>query len=97
MPNCPFEIPLRALVPERVTNLLPAAKNAGTTHITNGCFRLHPVEWNVGEVAGALAAFCVGGKQTPAAVAENADLFSDFERLLHSRGVETRWPTLNGY
>jgi hypothetical protein len=33
-------------------NLLPAAKNIGTTHITTGCHRLHPVEWNVGEVAG---------------------------------------------
>lgn len=39
-------------------NLLPGAKNLGTTHITNGCHRLHPVEWNVGEAAGALAAFC---------------------------------------
>ena len=26
------------------------------THITNGCYRLHPVEWNIGEAAGALAA-----------------------------------------
>ena len=40
----------------------PAAggKNIGTTHITNGCYRLHPVEWNVGEVAGALAALLPG-------------------------------------
>ena len=35
-----------------MTNLLPAGKNIGTTHITNGCYRLHPVEWNIGEVAG---------------------------------------------
>ena len=27
--------------------LLPAPKNIGTTHITNGCYRLHPVEWNI--------------------------------------------------
>ena len=40
----PFEIPLGALVPVRTTNLLPAAKNIGTTHITNGAYRLHPVE-----------------------------------------------------
>ena len=54
--RCPFEIPLGALLPRRVTNLLPAGKNIGTTHITNGCYRLHPVEWNIGEAAGALAA-----------------------------------------
>ena len=53
---CPL-IPLGALIPVRVSNLLAAAKNIGTTH--NGCFRLHPVEWNIGQAAGALAAFCL--------------------------------------
>ncbi|MCS7190243.1 MAG: FAD-dependent oxidoreductase, partial [Fimbriimonadales bacterium] len=48
----PFQIPLGALIPCRVRNLLPACKNIGTTHITNGCYRLHPVEWNIGESAG---------------------------------------------
>jgi FAD dependent oxidoreductase len=37
-----------------VENLLPACKNIGATHITNGCYRLHPVEWNIGEAAGSL-------------------------------------------
>ena len=40
----------------RVENLLPACKNIGTTHITNVCYRLHPVEWNIGGAAGLLAA-----------------------------------------
>jgi hypothetical protein len=56
IPSCPFELPLGALLPVRVANLLPGAKNIGTTHITNGCYRTHPVEWLVGEVAGTLAA-----------------------------------------
>jgi hypothetical protein len=47
----PFEIPLGALIPVRAENLLPACKNLGTTHITKGCYRLHPVEWNIGEAA----------------------------------------------
>ncbi len=47
----PFQIPLGALVPVRVTNLLPAAKNIGTTHLSNGCYRLHPVEWSIGEAS----------------------------------------------
>ncbi|MCF2491242.1 FAD-dependent oxidoreductase [Dyadobacter sp. CY347] len=29
-------------------NLLPSNKNIGTTHITNGCYRLYPVEWSIG-------------------------------------------------
>mgnify|MGYP003693649891 CR=1 FL=1 len=52
----PFQIPLGALIPVRIRNLIAAAKNIGTTHITNGCFRLHPVEWNIGEAGG-----CAGG------------------------------------
>lgn len=97
IPNCPFEIPLRALVPQRTVNLLPAAKNIGSTHITNGCFRLHPVEWNIGEVVGTLAAFCVAEGHTPAQVAVDLSIFADFERLLQGADVETRWPSLSGY
>ena len=55
----PFQIPLGALIPVRVRNLLAGAKNLGTTHVTNGCYRLHPVEWNIGEAAGALAAYAL--------------------------------------
>ena len=47
------------MIPVRVENLLPGGKNLGVTHITNGAFRVHPVEWNVGEAAGILAAFCL--------------------------------------
>lgn len=53
----PFQVPLGALISQRVRNLLPANKNIGTAHITNGCYRLHPVEWNIGEAAGAVAAW----------------------------------------
>ena len=49
-----------------MTNLLAGGKNLGTTHLTNGCFRLHPVEWNVGESAGTLAAFALETGQEPA-------------------------------
>lgn len=95
--SVPFEIPLGALLPERATNLLPAAKNIGTTHITNGCFRLHPVEWNVGEAAGRLAAFALEHGTTPHAVREKADLLRDFTALLDRTGVERRWPDVRGY
>jgi hypothetical protein len=94
---CPFEIPLGALVPVRLRNLLPGAKNIGTTHITNGCYRLHPVEWNVGEVAGALAAFCLDRKQPPQAVPGDAALLAEFRDGLARDGVELHWPRVRGY
>jgi hypothetical protein len=92
VPSLPFRIPLGALVPRRVTNLLPAAKNIGTTHITNGCYRLHPVEWNIGESAGALAVFCLSENTTPAAVHASADRRAAFQRELVAQGVELAWP-----
>jgi hypothetical protein len=91
--NWPFQIPLGAFIPVRMENLLPANKNIGTTHITNGCYRLHPVEWNIGEVAGALAAFCLEGGRQPREVRNDERLLADFQALLVKQfGVELQWP-----
>ncbi|MEU5848546.1 FAD-dependent oxidoreductase [Saccharopolyspora shandongensis] len=95
--SVPFEIPLGALLPRRTTNLLPAGKNIGTTHITNGCYRLHPVEWNVGEVAGALAAHCLDEGVRPHQVQEDEKRFEEFARVLDRAGVQRRWPDVRGY
>ncbi|MBB6098111.1 hypothetical protein HNR42_001536 [Deinobacterium chartae] len=89
----PFQIPLGALIPVRSENLLPAAKNLGVTHITNGCYRLHPVEWNVGEAAGALAAYALDRGLTPRQVRNTPQHLEDFQRLLEGTlGFELRWP-----
>ncbi|HXC34586.1 MAG TPA: FAD-dependent oxidoreductase [Candidatus Acidoferrales bacterium] len=88
----PFQIPLGALIPRRMDNLLPACKNIGVTHLTNGCFRVHPVEWNIGEAAGALAAFCVAKQKRPREVRNQPDLLSDFQKLLRDDGVRLEWP-----
>lgn len=90
--SLPFQIPLGALLPERVENLLPAAKNLGVTHITNGAYRLHPVEWNVGEAAGTLAAYCLMTGARPRQVRHDGARLQEFQRLLQARGVELSWP-----
>jgi hypothetical protein len=74
-----------------VRNLLPANKNIGTTHITNGCYRLHPVEWSIGEAVGLLATFAQDRQTTPHAVRENAGLLADFRQWIGKQGIETRW------
>ncbi|SMC85120.1 FAD-dependent oxidoreductase [Kibdelosporangium aridum] len=95
--STPFQIPLGALLPIRMRNLLPANKNIGTTHITNGAYRLHPVEWNIGEAAGALAARCLQTGEPPHAVREKPDLLNDLQSVLVKRGVELAWPEIKGY
>ena len=88
----PFQIPLGAMIPRRVENLLPACKNLGTTHITNGCYRLHPVEWSIGEAAGALVAFARAARTTVRAVRSTPRLLADFQRDLRADGVLLEWP-----
>jgi hypothetical protein len=87
----PFRIPLGALIPQRMENLLPACKNLGVTHITNGCFRLHPVEWNIGEAAGELTAFALKHGVTPRTVRNRPSLLSDFQHTICRNGIETYW------
>ena len=89
----PFQIPLGALIPRAVTNLLAGNKNIGTTHITNGAYRLHPVEWSIGEAAGALAVLCAQSGQRPEAVRETPALREDLRSLLAGRlRVALAWP-----
>lgn len=90
--SLPFQIPLGALLPQRMNNLLPANKNIGTTHITNGCYRLHPVEWSIGEAVGSLIAFAQMKKIVPRAVRENRNLLEEFQKWIRNQGLETDWP-----
>jgi FAD-dependent oxidoreductase family protein len=87
----PFQIPVGALIPIRVTNLLASCKNIGVTHITNGAYRLHPVEWNVGESAGALAAFCVKRGVQSRSVWQTPALLKDYQHALLDVGVPLYW------
>ena len=62
----PYEIPLGALIDRDADNLLAVGKAMGTTHITNGAYRLHPTEWATGEAAGAALAWSLDHKISPA-------------------------------
>jgi hypothetical protein len=88
----PFEIPLGSLLPVRMKNLLAAGKSLGVTHIANGCFRLHPIEWNVGEAAGLAAAYACRQGILPDEL--QGKHWPSFDSLLSSQGIETSWPQL---
>ena len=95
MASLPHEIPLGALLPVRVRNLIPAAKNIGTTHLSNACYREHPIEWNIGEAAGALVAFCVDKHVTPHQVRDDRQVLEEFQSRIQQQGIEIRWPGKN--
>ncbi|QJC50800.1 FAD-dependent oxidoreductase [Paenibacillus albicereus] len=91
IPSYPYEIPLGALIPVRTANLLPACKNIGVTQISNGCYRLHPTEWNVGEAAGLLAAYCLDVSRRPREVHGDAALRTGYQERLSAHGVQLHW------
>ena len=91
-PSLRYEIPLGALIPVKTENLLPACKNIGTTHITNGCYRLHPAEWGIGEAVGALVKYALDKKVRPRDIREDRALLKGFQDMLCNQGVELKWP-----
>jgi hypothetical protein len=87
----PFQIPLGALIPVRLDNLLPACKNLGVTHLTNGAYRLHPIEWNIGESAGLLAAHCLDLGLHPREVAASPERTRELQERLLQEGIALHW------
>lgn len=92
IPCLRYQIPLGALLPQRMNNLLPANKNTGTTHITNGAMREHPVEWSFGEAVGSLISFSLKKGVIPRAVRADRNLLSEFQDWIRKQGLETDWP-----
>lgn len=90
--SLPFQIPLGALIPQRMENIFPVNKNIGTTHLTNGCYRLHPVEWSIGEAIGMFVPFLMETGRSPQEVYKDAAAIGKFQSLIHSQGVDTHWP-----
>jgi hypothetical protein len=88
----PFQIPLGALIPRDGDNLIAGCKNIGTTHITNGAYRLHPVEWSIGEAAGALAVLSLDRRVPPAEIWHDHALTRELQSILSERlGIALAW------
>jgi len=86
-----FQIPLGALIPKDSVNLLPACKNIATTHVTNGSYRLHPIEWSIGEAQGTLAINALKNKDAPENIRSDNERLRDLQTQLIDRGVPLFW------
>ncbi|MEO7922292.1 MAG: FAD-dependent oxidoreductase [Chitinophagaceae bacterium] len=69
-PHIPsYNIPLGALIPEKIDGLIVCEKGISVTNIVNGTTRLQPVVLLTGQAAGVLAALSVKYKKKPREVA----------------------------
>jgi FAD dependent oxidoreductase len=62
----PFQIPLRAMIPQKIDNMLVAGKSIATSHVAAAAYRIHSFEWSAGAAAGTTAIFALAQGITPA-------------------------------
>ncbi|NJR68305.1 MAG: FAD-dependent oxidoreductase [Synechococcales cyanobacterium CRU_2_2] len=55
----PAQIPLRAMIPQKIDNLLVAGKSIATSHIAAAAYRVHSFEWSSGAAAGTAIALAL--------------------------------------
>lgn len=92
VPSAPFRIPMGSLIPVRVRNVLASGKCLGVTHVTNGAYRMHHVEWAAGEAAGTLAAWCCRHAAEPHDAHNDQARIGDIQQALADAGARIKWP-----
>ncbi|MDX1976698.1 MAG: FAD-dependent oxidoreductase [Pseudanabaenaceae cyanobacterium bins.68] len=92
----PAQIPLRAMIPQKVDNLLVAGKAIATSNIAAAAYRVHSFEWSVGAAAGTTAAFALDQKILPFQLTESLPKPSiqllQLRRILEQDGNPTAFP-----
>lgn len=87
----PFTLPATSLVPVDTDGLVLSAKSIGTTHITNAAYRMHPVEWAIGEASGFLAAFSVWTGKQPREIVGDESLLRKLQGFVTRSGIPIVW------
>ncbi len=87
----PFSLPASALVPMSTDGLILSAKSIGTTHITNAAYRMHPMEWAIGEASGLLAVFAVWTSLSPRRIVETLPLLRKLQGFMARNGIPIFW------
>ena len=90
----PLQVPLEAIVPAGVDNLLIGGKSIAASHIVNAMTRVHYGEWSVGAAAGATAGWLLLEANpedlTPAQILVT-DQISDLQAYLLEQDLRFSW------
>jgi hypothetical protein len=92
----PFQIPLRAIIPQKIDNLLVAGKSIATSHIAAAAYRVHSFEWSSGAAAGNTAAFALEQRILPYQLVDQLPSrepqLEMLQRQLQQQGNPTAFP-----
>ncbi len=89
----PFQIPLRAMIPQKIDNLLVAGKSIATSHIAAAAYRVHSFEWSSGAAAGLVAVFALDHDLIPYQLIESMPRPSEELKLLQEKLNNSGNPT----
>lgn len=92
----PAQIPLRAMIPQKIDNLIVAGKSIATSHIAAAAYRVHGFEWSVGAAAGNLADLALERNTLPYEFVDNLPnhepLLQELRQILEIKGNPTTFP-----
>ena len=81
----PAQIPLRAMIPQRVDNMLVASKSIATSYSAAAAYRVHSFEWSVGAAAAHAIDFSLRNAVLPYELVDN---IPSYEPLLDHHRME---------
>ena len=87
----PIYIPLEALIPQEIDNLLIGGKSIAASHIVNGATRVHYGEWVVGGAAGATAGWLSQRHPTKLPAMISGPLMAELQANLRQQGLRIDW------
>ncbi|MEM6449214.1 MAG: FAD-dependent oxidoreductase [Cyanobacteria bacterium P01_D01_bin.105] len=92
----PGQIPLRAMIPQKIDNLLIAGKTIATSNIAAAAYRVHSFEWSVGAAAGTTIDFALDNSVLPYELVDDLPsrepLLEQLQRRLNAEGNPTAFP-----
>ena len=92
----PGQIPLRAMIPRNIDNLLVAGKSIATSNIAAAAYRVHSFEWSVGAAAGTTIDFAFDNDVLPYELVDQLPspepLLEQLQRRLNENGNPTAFP-----
>lgn len=92
----PFQIPLRAMIPQEIDNLIVAGKSIATSHVAAAAYRVHSFEWSSGAAAGITAMFSLEKEIMPYQLVDeaiiNEEEFKILKQQLDNNGNPTAFP-----
>lgn len=92
----PFQIPLRAMIPQKIDNLLVTGKSIATSHIAAAAYRVHSFEWSSGVAAGTTIDFALQKNILPYTLVDDLPrsepLLQELQQVLIKNGNPVAFP-----